>query len=63
VRIYELTRGDQVNGQECLQCGTTMVGGDCATCDTAGRTEALAMAGVLSLIALGLFFYIWLRLM
>jgi hypothetical protein len=52
-----------MNREECLQCGTRIVGNDCATCDRAGRTEALAMAGILALIALSLGLYVWLQLM
>lgn len=51
-----------MNREECLQCGTITVGGDCAACDSAGRMEALAMAGILALIALGLGVAVWLRL-
>jgi len=52
-----------MNGRKCLQCGTINVGSDCGTCDGAGRTEALAMAGILILIALALGVFAVLRLL
>ena len=51
-----------MNREECLQCGTALIDADCTVCERAGRIEALAMAGVLTLIALGLGLFVWIQL-
>ena len=48
---------------ECLQCGTAMTGVDCETCESAGKTEVIAMVAFMALIALTLVIYTSTKLM
>ena len=49
--------------KECFQCGTLMIGGDCATCDNAGKKEAIVMVVALAVIALVLTAYAAIQLL
>jgi hypothetical protein len=50
-----------VDRKACLQCGAALAGADCASCDNAGKTEALAMVMILVSIALVLGLYVFIK--
>ena len=52
-----------MDSQQCLQCGTVMVSGDCITCDSAGKKEALVLVACLVVIAVVLAAYASIQLM
>ena len=52
-----------MDSPECLQCGTVMVGGDCVTCESAGKKEALVLVASLVVIAVVLAAYASIQLM
>jgi hypothetical protein len=52
-----------LNMNECRQCGAVLSNGNYAKCDSAGKTEVIAMVAILMSIGLVMSIYIWLNLL